>query len=116
MLLSWPNDYLSFIFFQNKKEKLEDILRENENVTLHANHYLLTGAREKLIQVIMAMRGLTSNETEALQLLKYQVELFRKVADVMTKVDLPRDFWDSTLAKMEKQLSVALDPTAADTQ
>ena len=43
-------------FFQNKKEKLEDILRENENVTLHANHYLLTGAREKLIQVIMAMR------------------------------------------------------------
>ena len=43
-------------FFQNKKEKLEDILRENENVTLHANHYLLTGAREKLIQVIMAIR------------------------------------------------------------
>ena len=53
------------------------------------------------------MRGLTSNETESLQLLKYQVDLFRKVADVMTKVDLPRDFWDSTLAKMEKQLSVA---------
>ena len=51
------------------------------------------------------MRGLTSNETESLQLLKYQVDLFRKVHDVMTKVDLPRDFWDSTLAKMEKQLS-----------
>lgn len=92
---------------KNKKEKLEAILRENENVTLHANHYLLTGAREKLIQVIMAMRGLTSNETESLQLLKYQVDLFRKVHEVMTKVDLPRDFWDSTLAKMEKQLSEA---------
>jgi hypothetical protein len=25
----------------------------------------------------------------------------------MTKVDLPRDFWDSTLAKMEKQLAAA---------
>ena len=82
------------IYLQNKKEKLEAILSENENVTLHANHYLLTGAREKLIQVVMAMRGLTSNETESLRLLKYQVDLFRKVHDVMTKVDLPRDFWD----------------------
>jgi len=27
----------------------------------------------------------------------------------MTKVDLPRDFWDSTLAKMEKQLSSLQD-------
>jgi hypothetical protein len=53
------------------------------------------------------LRGLTSNETESLQLLKYQVDLFRKVHDVMTKVDLPRDFWDSTLAKMEKQLAAA---------
>ena len=53
------------------------------------------------------MRGLTSNEAESLQLLKYQVDLFRKVHEVMTKVDLPRDFWDSTLAKMEKQLSEA---------
>ena len=26
----------------------------------------------------------------------------------MSKVDLPRDFWDSTLDKMEKQLSDAL--------
>ena len=55
------------------------------------------------------MRGLTSNETESLQLLKYQVDLFRKVHVVMTKVDLPRDFWDSTLAKMEKQLSSLQD-------
>ena len=56
------------------------------------------------------MRGLTSNETESLQLLKYQVDLFRKVHGVMTKVDLPRDFWDTTLAKMEKQLAAALEP------
>ena len=88
---------------------MEAVLSENENVTLHANHYLLTGAREKLIQVLMAMRGLTSNEAESLRLLKYQVDLFRKVAEVMTKVDLPRDFWDSTLAKMEKQLAAAME-------
>ena len=99
------------VFFQNKKELLERILRDNENMTLHTNHFLLTGVREKLIQVLMAMRGLTSSEDESLNNLKYQVELFRKVKNVMAQVDLPRDFWDATLAKMERELDKATENT-----
>ena len=44
---------------------------------------------------------------ENLKLLEYQVELFREVADVMTKVDLPRDFWDQTQVRMENELASA---------
>lgn len=79
-------------------------MEENENKSLHKNHFLLTGTREKLIQVIMASRGLACNEDKALELLEYQVHLFKTVANVMTKVDLPREFWDKTLARMEKEL------------
>ena len=97
--------YNKIVILQNKREKLESILKENENVTLHQNHFLLTGAREKLIQVIMAKRGLVTDEKMSQDLLKYQVELFSKVANVMTKVDLPREFWDSTLKRMEDELT-----------
>ena len=37
-------------------------------------------------------------------MLKYQVELFNQVADVMSLVDLPRTFWDKTRVKMAKEL------------
>ena len=91
-------------FLQNKREKLETVLRENENVTLYTNHFLLTKAREKLIQTIMAIRRKISDEKESTNLLKYQIDLFKKVAEPMSKVDLPRDFWDQTLEKMESDL------------
>lgn len=52
----------------------------------------------------MAMRGMTTDDKTSLDLLKYQVDLFKKVANVMSKVDLPKDFWDKTLAKMEQEL------------
>ena len=81
---------------------------------MHPNHFLLTGAREKLIQTIMALRSqkikdqkLKLTPKENLKLLEYQVELFREVADVMTKVDLPRDFWDQTQVRMENELASA---------
>ena len=104
-----------FVFlFQNKKKLLERIINENSGKTLHPNHFLLTGAREKLIQSIMGLRSqmikdpkLKLKPKENLKLLEYQVELFRQVADVMTKVDLPRDFWDHTQDKMENELANA---------
>jgi len=99
---------------ENKKKLLERIINENSGKTLHPNHFLLTGAREKLIQSIMGLRSqmikdpkLKLKPKENLKLLEYQVELFRQVADVMTKVDLPRDFWDHTQDKMENELANA---------
>ena len=101
---------------QNKKELLEKIISDNSGKTLHPHHFLLTGAREKLIQSIMSLRSQMIKEQklnpeqhakENLKLLEYQVELFKQVAEVMTKVDLPRDFWDQTQVKMEKELALA---------
>ena len=92
---------------ENKRELLERILDENSGKSLHENHFLLTGAREKLIQTIMAQRSNIKEPKENLKLLQYQVQLFKKVAQVMTKVDLPRDFWDQTQTKMEKELEEA---------
>lgn len=45
-----------------------------------------------------------TDKKEIYSLLKYQLDLFAKVAEVMTKVDLPRLFWDETLARMQKEL------------
>ena len=97
--------FLLIFFFQVKKQALEEIVKTHSNVSLHSNHYLLTGTREKLIQVIMALRAKGNpNGEESLALLKYQVDLFKQVSQVMTKVDLPRIFWDVTLSKMEEEL------------
>ena len=86
---------------QNKRECLEKILRENEGLTLHPNHFLLTGVREKLIHTLIAQRSYTESEDEACNLLKYQVEMFKKVADVMGLVDLPRH----SALKSEKKIN-----------
>ena len=83
-----PTNYIDSL--QNKREYLEKILHENEGITLHPNHFLLTGVREKLIHTLIAQRSYTESEDEACNLLKYQVEMFNKVADVMGLVDLPR--------------------------
>ena len=83
-----PTNYIDSL--QNKRECLEKILHENEGITLHPNHFLLTGVREKLIHTLIAQRSYTESEDEACNLLKYQVEMFKKVADVMGLVDLPR--------------------------
>jgi hypothetical protein len=91
---------------QKKKQKLQDILDENAGVTLHPNHFLLTGIREKIIQIIMAQKDSSGggDPKEALKLLTAQVDLFGQVAEVMSKVDLPKDFWMQTLDKMQTEL------------
>ena len=83
-----PTNFIDSL--QTKRECLEKILLENEGITLHPNHFLLTGVREKLIQTLIAQRSYSESEDEACNLLKYQVEMFKKVADVMGLVDLPR--------------------------
>jgi len=102
-----PTNYIDSL--QNKRECLEKILHENEGITLHPNHFLLTGVREKLIHTLIAQRSYTESEDEACNLLKYQVEMFKKVADVMGLVDLPRTFWDKTKSKMEKELNSRIE-------
>ena len=53
---------------------------------------------------VLAIRSYETDERKSFELLKYQVELFNKVVDVMGLVDLPRTFWDKTKEKMEQEL------------
>ena len=57
-------------FLQNKREMLEKIIRENESITLHPNHFLMTGAREKLIQCIIGTNQLNKKFYPQLKLKK----------------------------------------------
>ena len=54
--------------------------------------------------MFLAIRSYETDEKKSFELLKYQVELFNKVVDVMGLVDLPRTFWDKTKEKMEQEL------------
>ena len=47
---------------QNKKDCLEKVLHDYDGVKLHSNHFLITGAREKLIQTLIGMYARESKE------------------------------------------------------
>lgn len=89
-------------------EALNSILNEHSGKNFHPNHFLMTGIRERLIQVLIQTRkSEQDNQRKVVQLLKRQVDLFETVANVMSKVDLPSEFWSFTMEKMQRELQEA---------
>ncbi len=84
---------------------LKQILDANGGKSVHNNHYLMIGLRERLIQCLINLRKEAEDPAGKLDLMKEQVELFKLVGPIMAKVDLPADFWINTQRKMEDELT-----------
>ena len=65
----------------------------------------MTGIRERIIQCQIKLRKQTKDSEENYRMMQKQVQLFNEVEPVMSKVDLPSEFWHETKEKMEKELA-----------
>ncbi len=65
----------------------------------------MTGIRERIIQCQIKLRKQTKDSEENYRMMQKQVQLFNEVEPVMSKVDLPSEFWHEPKEKMEKELA-----------
>ena len=97
-------------------------MENNCGKTVHDNHFLMGGAREKLVQFYLSRRqklmhllkqkdGELSPEKmshirqEIIAAFEKQLFHFTHIAQVMEKIDYPKEFWQKSRQKMISELS-----------
>jgi len=105
--------------FEVAVEKVSDcvelrslICSDETSRTLHPNHFLLIGAKEKMIMGLkLELRRMRNGgrekekaRSEARVCLEEQVAVFKEVHSVMVMVDLAPELWDEALRKLESDL------------